>query len=364
VALAMTLLVNPARGARAAAVDEFSVPPALAPAVRFWVDVFTRYTGDQAVIHDRRQPWIVYDVVPDRPADVAAGVRLLEDRLLLASLVEQAVGVPDPGGPRVHVQIGLREAFAQALAAERLYRPTVERALRRAGLPLALAALPLVESSYHPQAVSDAGAVGLWQLTRATARRFITVSGATDERTDPARASEAAAGHLRELRDALPNWPLALTAYNHGLSGVQRARALLASDDVAVLVSNYRGPSFGFASRNFYAQFAAALHVMRHVERYFPDLAPGRMVEYRVKRGDTLYRVARRHGVSLATLRVTNGLRSAALQPGQRILIDPRPCLGSGAGVWRPVGEANVVPRPAKPARQCLPDRSARARVA
>jgi LysM repeat protein len=60
---------------------------------------------------------------------------------------------------------------------------------------------------------------------------------------------------------------------------------------------------------------------MQHASHYVPDLAPMRMVEYRVRRGDTLYRVARRHGVSLASLRVTNGLRSAALQPGQRILI-------------------------------------------
>ncbi len=320
-ALAMTLLVSPTR-ARAAAPDEFPVPAALVPAVRFWIEVFTHYTREDAVIHDRREPWIVYDVVPARAPGLAAHVRTVEDRLLLAGLRGPGVGVAEaPPSPHVHVQVGLREAFAGALAAQRLYRSIVERALRREDLPPALAALPLVESSYHPQAVSRAGAVGLWQLTPATARRFIRVSGATDERTDPARASEAAACHLRELRDALPSWPLALTAYNHGLSGLQRARALLGSDDLGVLVANYRGPSFGFASRNFYAQFVAALHVMRNAGRYFPELSAARMVEYRVKRGDTLYRVARRHGVSLGALRVTNGLRSAALQPGQRILI-------------------------------------------
>ena len=215
----------------------------------------------------------------------------------------------------------MREAFAGALAAERLYRPIVERVLRREGLPAALAALPLVESSYHPGAISGAGAVGLWQLTPPVARRYIKVSGDVDERTDPARASEAAARHLRELRDALPSWPLALTAYNHGLAGVQRARAELGTDDLGLLVAHYRGPRFGVASRSFYAQFLAALHVMRHAGRYFPELTLGRILEYRVKRGDTLYRLARRHGVSLAALRVTNGLRSVALQPGQRLLI-------------------------------------------
>jgi membrane-bound lytic murein transglycosylase D len=304
------------------AADEFRVPPALAPAVRFWIDVFARWGQDDAVVHDRVSPWVVYDVVSFHGIDVDARVRSVERRLLLAGVGDDDVTfAASAASGRVRVQRGMREAFALALAAQRLYRPLVERALAREGLPLALAALPLVESSYHPGAVSHAGAVGLWQLTRATARRYLRVDGAVDERRDPVRASEAAARHLRELHDALGSWPLALTAYNHGLGGVQRACAEVGSDDLARLVARYDGPGFGFASRNFYAEFLAALHVMRHVDRYFPDLAPGRLLEYRVKRGDTLYAVARRHGVSLATLRAVNGLRSVALQPGQRILI-------------------------------------------
>jgi peptidoglycan lytic transglycosylase D len=321
-ALAVALLVVRLPAACAGTAEEFPVPRALVPAVRFWVQIFTRYSADDAVLHDRVDPSVVYDVVPARTADVAARVQAIEDRVLLASFAALPVGVtPAPGSARVRVQVGMREAFEGALAAQRLYRPIVERALRREGLPSALAALPIVESSYHPGAVSDAGAVGLWQLTPPVARRYIRVSGGVDERTDPARASEAAARHLRELREALPSWPLALTAYNYGLAGVQRARTELGTDDLGVLVANYRGPRFGVASRSFYAQFLAALHVMRNVERYFPDLTPGRILEYRVKRGDTLYRLARRHGVSLGALRRANGLRSAALQPGQRLLI-------------------------------------------
>jgi peptidoglycan lytic transglycosylase D len=311
----------------AGAVDDFRVTPALAPTVRFWVDVFTRYGSDQAIIHDRVEPWRVYAVVGGGADDVAARVHEVEERLALASLrppsfVDLVSRVPEPSGVSpVRVQRGMREAFAAALDAQRLYRPTVEAALTREGLPLALAALPLVESSYHPNATSSAGAVGLWQLTRDTARQYLRVARGVDERHDPTRASAAAARHLRALRDALPSWPLALTAYNHGLTGVQRARSALGTDDLGVLIARFRGPGFGFASRNFYAEFLAALQVMRRADQYFPDRARVRMVEYRVKRGDTLYRVARRHGVSLTSLRVTNGLRSASLQPGQRILI-------------------------------------------
>jgi membrane-bound lytic murein transglycosylase D len=329
VALVAALVLMTRRASEAAdAVGEFPTPPALEPAVQFWVDVFTRYTGEQSIIHDRLDPSVVYHVVSGTPDDVASLRRSTEEQLAAlqfsagAFVAFQPVGpFPAVDAPRLRVQRGMRDAFAAALTAQRLYRPVVERVLLRERLPLALAALPLVESSYHPAATSRAGAVGLWQLTRETGRRYLRIGRGVDERRDPVRASEAAARHLRELRDALPSWPLAVTAYNRGLGGVMRARETVGSDDLGELVSRYRGPGFGFASRNYYAEFLAALHVMRHAGRYFPEEAPVRMVEYRVRRGDTLYAVARRHRVSLASLRITNGLRSAALQPGQRILI-------------------------------------------
>lgn len=309
--------------------DEFPTPPALAPAVRFWVDVYTRYSNDEIVIHDALDPSLIHRVVSAREPEVVAQImRTLEQRLVLGAwvrppgtvLLGSDVGERDTR-LRVRTQRGLREAFAQALVSERLYRPIVEDALRRQGLPTDLAALPLVESSYHPWAASAAGAVGLWQMTEDTASRYLRISEKADERRDPVRASIAAARHLRLLRDRLPNWPLALTAYNNGLTGTQNARAATRSDDLAVVLARYRGPGFGFASRNYYAKFLAARQVARNVERYFPELPPCRMVEYQVKRGDTLYGVARRHGVSPIVLQVTNGLRSASLQPGQRILI-------------------------------------------
>ncbi len=317
----------------AAAVMDFPTPRALVPAVQFWVEVFTRYTTADVIIHDRIEPGVVYQVARvGEGADVESHVHAVADRLELTSLLRPAGGLllapdavrraADPvGEARLRVQRGLRDVFAQALVAKRLYRPIVEQALAREGLPEELSALPLVESSYHPGARSPAGAVGLWQLTRETGQRYLRVDGQVDERRDPARASQAAARHLRALRAALPGWPLALTAYNRGLAGCEQARRAVGSDDLGVVVTRYRGPGFGFAARNFYAQFLAALHVARNADRYFPELAPARMVEYRVKRGDTLYAVARRHGVSLAALRAGNGLRSAALQPGQRILI-------------------------------------------
>ena len=294
---------------RPVAADELPVSPLLAPVVRFWVDVFTRWSVDDVVLHDRLEPETIYVVLhgPVPPDEVDRHVALLEARWGLG---------------RVRAQRGLRETIADGLVAARLYGPVVEAALAAEGLPRALAALPLLESSYHPWVTSRAGAVGLWQLTEATARQHeLRIMPGLDERRDPARASTAAARHLRLLRDSLPTWPLALTAYNRGATAVQRARVAAGTDDLGELVRRRGAPGLGFAARNFYAEFVAALRVMHDRDVYFPELAPVRVVEYRVQRGDTLEGVARRHGISPRLLQAKNGLHSETLRPGMRLLI-------------------------------------------
>jgi membrane-bound lytic murein transglycosylase D len=304
--------------------DAFPEPAALAPAVRFWSATFTQYGHRDVVIHDRLTLGLVYEVVRDVGGDddprVRAAVARAVERLDLAARRRSAPfaffrtsATPPVSASRVRTHRGMRETFAQGLTAERLFRPTVRRALAAERLPLDLAALPLIESSYHPGRVSEAGAVGMWQLMADVAD--------ADERRDPARSSRVAAHLLRRLHDKFGSWPLALTAYNHGATGVQRARETVGSDDLVQIVDRYDGPAFGFASKNFYAEFLAARHVMRHAKAYFPDIAPRRMVTYKVKRGDTLDRVAKRHGVTIPSLRITNGIRSAMLRPGQVLLV-------------------------------------------
>jgi membrane-bound lytic murein transglycosylase D len=126
----------------------------------------------------------------------------------------------------IRAQQGLRERFHLSLERSGRYRDVMTAIFRQYGLPKELIGLPHVESLFDYQAYSKAGAAGLWQFTRSTGRLFMTINDDVDERLDPLRSTEAAAKLLRLNYNALEgSWPLAITAYNHGLDGMRRAKA-------------------------------------------------------------------------------------------------------------------------------------------
>jgi membrane-bound lytic murein transglycosylase D len=89
-----------------------------------------------------------------------------------------------------------------------------------------------------------------------------------DERNDPLRASRAAAKKLRDNYNLLKSWPLAITAYNRGASGVKRLVQKLGTNDITEIIDVRKG-RFGFAGANFYANFLAALEVEHNADKYF-----------------------------------------------------------------------------------------------
>ncbi len=305
--------------------------------------VFTDVSKSEAVLHDRDDPTRVYDVVPATVVDTA---RASYAHLLTSLAFEALSPVPTftlPAPERVRVRVmfgagaglrdyaraaanirsqrGLKEIFADGLILAELYLPAIRRIFRDAGLPRELAYLPHIESSFNPNARSHAGAAGLWQFTRDTADPLLKVSGGVDERLDPKRSSEAAAKHLARARTVLGNWPLAITSYNHGLAGTARARAAVGSDSLDDIIRGYESETFGFASQNFYAEFLAAAHVAEHAHVYFPGLERQPVLQYVVRPGDSLWKIARKHRVSVRAIVVANQLGRAPLQRGQRLVI-------------------------------------------
>lgn len=105
-----------------------------------------------------------------------------------------------------------------------IYFPIFEQALRRYNIPSDLKHLAIVESALRPNAVSPAGATGLWQFMHGTGTQYkLKVNQYVDERSDPYMSSEAAARFLSDLFDRYHDWPLAIAAYNCGPGRVNKA---------------------------------------------------------------------------------------------------------------------------------------------
>lgn len=278
-----------ARPALAASDEPFPVPEGIEGRVWFWEQVFGRYDSNQAILHDRENPELVWRVIdlPSHPQKArertlqraAVDQALAELRMHLVHLARRPEAQHDidrellevVGGDhallngaaeRVRSQTGVADKFRAGITRAKKHLRMIHTALDAEGVPRELAALPFVESMFTPSARSHAGAAGLWQLMPATARGLgLRVTRGRDERLDVAKATKAAARMLRDNYRMLGSWPLAITGYNHGPYGVKRATQQLATKDLSVLIDRYKKSTWGFASKNFYAEFIAATRI-------------------------------------------------------------------------------------------------------
>ncbi|MDP9084786.1 MAG: transglycosylase SLT domain-containing protein [Pseudomonadota bacterium] len=282
----------------AEAPDLFAHPAQLEQDVRFWIRVYTEVTTNQGLIHDDWNLGLVYEVLRFE-ADTSPAQRerrVTEAKARYASLLrrfaarstdnltahEQRIlhAFGDKATPgdfldaieRIRFQLGQADRFHEGLIRSAVWEKQIARTLAQHGVPAEIAALPHVESSFNLTAYSKVGAAGLWQFMPGTAKRFMRVDSVVDERLDPYSATDAAANLMLYNYRLVGTWPLAVTAYNHGPGGLRRAQDELGTSDIAVIVKRYQGKTFGFASRNFYVAFLAALEVDRNAEKYFGPL--------------------------------------------------------------------------------------------
>ncbi|MBK9950182.1 MAG: lytic transglycosylase domain-containing protein [Candidatus Competibacteraceae bacterium] len=339
----------------------------LQPQVTFWRNVYTTWKQNQVVLHDDRYLDIIYGVLTlpgasgdesqtaDQKAFIKGHYETLKDLLrqvetktatnLALTPSEQALAntIKNSGGgagalfgasDRLRTQRGLRERFKRGLEISGRYDATFRKIFYEAGLPEDLAYLPHVESSFQNHAASSAGAVGMWQFMPGTARRFGMLNAAVDERRDPVAAAHGAARYLRDAHDSLGSWPLALTSYNHGVGGMRRAQDAI-GNDFAAIVRGYDGPGFGFASRNFYAEFLAAREIARNPQRYFPEGVrfepPLNLDRVRLRQTVDISTLASYYDVNAWELGSLNQAWNSAAQQG-------RISLPAGTMVWLPAG--------------------------
>ncbi len=286
---------------------KFSVDGRMKRNVQFWVDIYSKYDTHQGLIHDAKYIDHIYETLDFQKAgesrekvirnakkrwkDLLLSLHRKknkpeswsEDEKSLAKLYED---VNEPNKflnaahrKRMRYQQGLRSSFMQGLHYSGRYLPIMEEIFRKEGLPIELTRLPFVESSFNLKARSKVGASGIWQFMRSTGRLFVKVNDAVDERNDPIRATEAAAKLLKLNFESLKNWPLAVTAYNHGRKGMERAVRKVGSEELEELVSDYRSRSFGFASSNFFTELLAAIEVEKNADKYFGKVERAKVLE-------------------------------------------------------------------------------------
>ncbi|HKQ62186.1 MAG TPA: LysM peptidoglycan-binding domain-containing protein [Candidatus Polarisedimenticolaceae bacterium] len=326
--------------AASASPEAFPLYEAIRPNVEFWKRVFTEWTAGQVAIHDSRHPGVVYEVL-ELPAPCQDGyTREQQERVAAAKTrwqsylfalqqkIEQglpldetdkqwALYITTNGGSdatheahlSVRSQRGMRDRFRHGLETSGRYVDQFRQIFREAGLPEELAFLPHVESSFQLDARSSAGAVGVWQFTRGAGRRYMAVQAAIDERWDPVAAARGAARYLKDAYDQLGSWPVAITSYNHGVDGMQRAVAQHGADYERIYLE-YTGRLFGFASKNFYPEFLAVREIALDPQRYFPEgFAPAPPLDLDVlvlPQQSSPARLSRAYGVALAELSKLN----------------------------------------------------------
>ena len=289
---------------RASTDQEFPTDPFVRRQVRFWEAIFQKYKSNSVVIHDVDDPLAMVDVIDfDRYITNDGKVTSIEDsdqtELVKKYIDRYNIGVErftklkdgalkfgaieqrlfevysrEPqmlaklyaGSIRFRGQGGLADTFIAAANRAQDYLPYMEETFKKYGLPITLTRLPFVESMFNLNAKSKVGASGLWQFMPETAREYMYVGQLVDERNNPFKATHGAAQLFMTNYKELGAWPLAVTAYNHGRGGMSRAMKELRTAQLGTIITTYKSPSFGFASKNFYAEFLAAARTYEYIK--------------------------------------------------------------------------------------------------
>ena len=333
--------------------ETFSCPESIKPRVAFWVEVFSRWDTDTAILHDKDFPQRVYATVRRKEGcrRLKKGDAVYRKRTSLskslASIAKkrrankslsrserelndlfngESISSIERAAVRVRCQSGNKDRMRTALSHFMAYRPIILDALEKQNLTPELQYLPFVESAFNPEALSHVGAAGLWQIMPSTGRTLgLTVGDKVDQRYDPTAATYAAAQYFRNSVDNLSETafengyvvvnkdlnPFVITSYNYGVRGMQRAIKQVGLD-YERLLKEYKSPSFQTAVKNFYASFLAARHVAKNSTRFFGEVKHDESVNFsshnivKLKRATSARRISKFTNVDSKALKRLN----------------------------------------------------------
>ncbi|MDQ1352286.1 MAG: LysM peptidoglycan-binding protein [Acidobacteriota bacterium] len=277
--------------------DLFETPDCLKDNVAFWKKIYAEISLEEGLIHDSEYPLVIYQKVTvgnlkgrQRRQMVGKYMDAIKQSLKIINgkpqsqwsekekeifaLFQLHGDITDlkDAPARLRFQLGQKERFKEGVERAAAYLDYIRKVFTEYGVPLRIAYLPHVESSFNINAYSKVGAAGMWQFMRKTGRLFMNVGYNVDERRDPFKSTVAAAKLLKLNFAELQSWPLAITAYNHGTESMKRAAELFGTKDLGVIIEKYKYRKFRFVSKNFYSCFLAASEIAANPEQYFSNL--------------------------------------------------------------------------------------------
>jgi membrane-bound lytic murein transglycosylase D len=256
----------------------FEIDPDLDKRVDFWVKIYSHYSENQGVFHRIHSPEQILgeidlsefennSVLSEYGKSKKISMYIDAERKRISKKYKIST-------KQFRLQMGLKERMERAFYNSGKYLEMMEEVFASAKLPIELTRIPFVESSFNIKAQSRVGASGLWQIMPSVAKSEGYIQKNYDKRNHPYYSTVLASDIFKQNYKSLKSWPLAITAYNHGLTGVRRMKKKVDSRDLVDLIeSDKRTRTWGFASENFYACFLAVLEVERRaVDLFGADL--------------------------------------------------------------------------------------------
>lgn len=196
--------------------------------------------------------------------------------------------------------------ISRVVGLSKIYFPLIEQTLMSEGLPIELRALPIIESALQVNAISRAGAVGLWQFMPTTGKNYgLEVNSLVDERRDPIASTQAACRFLKDLYKIFGDWTLAIAAYNCGPGNVNKAIARSGGKNFWEIYDYLPRETRGYVPAFIGATYAFHYHRHHHIEPTEAPL-PLALDTIQVRRITHFQQIATTIDVDLETLRALN----------------------------------------------------------
>ena len=292
--------------------DKFTIPAYFRESVRFWFNIYTQYNSNFSIIHDKDNLKLVYKILDFsslnksklhsstkesiqkqftrnniKSLKVSLNKLSLSTKIgpkelrILETLKKKNIKVPNKKKEKkaffkkllnnIRGQTGQKDKINKGLSNFSKYKYQIREFQKDLLLPKEVIAIPFLESSFNVNAVSKVGAAGVWQFMPFIAKHFMIQSKLTDSRLNPLISTLGALHLLKQNKQILKRWDLAITAYNSGTKHIVLAKKKFKKEKFSLeyMLKKYNHPHVGFAAKNFYSEYLALVFSIAYQEEFF-----------------------------------------------------------------------------------------------